>query len=917
VRLATYLAVALLAASLANAQVAPEALGLIVGHIRFEAPSAVDRRDYLQELPVRVGQPLSREALDESVRWLQEKKIFAAVNVLATAQDDRADVTFHLEPLPFVIAVGASGETAVDEETLLRSARIREDEPLTPEKIEAAKRRVASLYAERGYRRTKVEVDERVECPGQIRVTIRVEEGTATKVGAIVFEGIPSGLESDARRALGLKPGDVAAVDVLSTGRKALLRFLRGRGFYQAEVVASESISESLCSLRYQIHLGPRFAVEVSGNRSIPTAELLGLTDLANRPIVTGGTWRMMAQRMEEHYQEQGFAFAKVRVVTSGEDPRRVDFDVHEGGRVYVRAILFRGNHVLSDRELLRVIHTESKPWMRFPGAARGIFRRDVIADDAEQILERYRSEGYLQAEVTDLQTEFSQDQRWVTVTITISEGMQTRVASVEVTGADVAFAERHAELALESGRPFRPGALETDRRALLVQLAARGFVDAKVVAHVTHVGTEQGPDMVNVQYRIEPGEQVRIGRVLIQGNYYTRDSVIRRALPFASGDPLDPSKLSAAQTDIYRLGLFRSVAVHPLEQSGAVRDVAIEVGERPGGEFLYGIGYDTRAGLRNFVQIGNRNVWGTGDQVALRGDVNFDSASFVPDEYIASLDGKQPRFRGSRYDLRGNITGLQSERSIDEFSIRKLSVGAGFEREFLPGLRGSLMQEFEDSDTYDVAPDAVLTGQDVGRLRTVTLNPILLYDGRDDAFAPKRGVFDSLQLRYGSPALGSQVHFFKIIVQHSQFVPLGAGFTWLYGGRFGFAEPMGFTHTINLGERFFLGGRTSVRGYKENSIGPRGSDGSPTGGDLFVNGSTEIRFPLFFGLQGAAFVDGGGLYLVHGNAASGDHFRVGIGPGLRYQTPIGSIGLDYGFKVARRGNESIGRFDFTIGNIF
>ena len=78
-----------------------------------------------------------------------------------------------------------------------------------------------------------------------------------------------------------------------------------------------------------------------------------------------------------------------------------------------------------------------------------------------------------------------------------------------------------------------------------------------------------------------------------------------------------------------------------------------------------------------------------------------------------------------------------------------------------------------------------------------------------------------------------------------------------------------------------------------------------------------EFRFPLFLGLDGAGFVDGGGLYLVHGDAASNEHFRVGVGPRLRYQTPIGSISLDYGFKIDRRRGESIGVVDFSIGNVF
>ncbi|HSD10350.1 MAG TPA: hypothetical protein VLF14_05180, partial [Candidatus Binatia bacterium] len=130
-RLAKWWVVTALITSLARAEVAPEAVGAIVGAIHFEAPGGIDETDYLRELPLQTGQRLSREALDESVRWLREKKTFASVEVDATMREGRADVTFRLERLPFVVAVGASGQRAVDEDTLLRSARIREDEPLS------------------------------------------------------------------------------------------------------------------------------------------------------------------------------------------------------------------------------------------------------------------------------------------------------------------------------------------------------------------------------------------------------------------------------------------------------------------------------------------------------------------------------------------------------------------------------------------------------------------------------------------------------------------------------------------------------------------------------------------------------------------------------------------------------------------
>jgi outer membrane protein insertion porin family len=153
-------------------------------------------------------------------------------------------------------------------------------------------------------------------------------------------------------------------------------------------------------------------------------------------------------------------------------------------------------------------------PWESFSSAGPA-----PISSAVFWIRERYRNQGYLQAEVTDVQTPFSEDHRWVTVTITISEGKQTRVGSVEVTGSDAALGERRVELALEVGKPFRSDALETGRRALLKRLAENGFVDAKVTTQVIPVGARGDVDVVDVQYRIEPGEQIRIGHIVVQGN--------------------------------------------------------------------------------------------------------------------------------------------------------------------------------------------------------------------------------------------------------------------------------------------------------------------------------------------------------------------------------------------------------------
>jgi outer membrane translocation and assembly module TamA len=115
---------------------------------------------------------------------------------------------------------------------------------------------------------------------------------------------------------------------------------------------------------------------------------------------------------------------------------------------------------------------------------------------------------------------------------------------------------------------------------------------------------------------------------------------------------------------------------------------------------------------------------------------------------------------------------------------------------------------------------------------------------------------------------------------------------------------------------RFFAGGPGSIRGYAPNRVGPLDSQGRPIGGDSLLVGSVELRFPISGDLGGVVFVDAGNVYSGSPAYDLGD-LRVGVGPGIRYNTPIGPFRLDFGVAVNPRSGDSFGRLDFSIGQAF
>ena len=131
------------------------------------------------------------------------------------------------------------------------------------------------------------------------------------------------------------------------------------------------------------------------------------------------------------------------------------------------------------------------------------------------------------------------------------------------------------------------------------------------------------------------------------------------------------------------------------------------------------------------------------------------------------------------------------------------------------------------------------------------------------------------------------------------------------------YIEYFGKTDELPVNKRFFLGGRTTVRGYERDQIGPKGEDGTVIGGDLMANFKVELRFPIKGDFGGALFWDAGQVW--RSDAASIDlgDLRSAAGFGLRYRTPVGPVSIDVGFKLDRKEGEDLSKWHFTIGNVF
>ncbi|HLF86881.1 MAG TPA: BamA/TamA family outer membrane protein, partial [Nitrospiria bacterium] len=137
--------------------------------------------------------------------------------------------------------------------------------------------------------------------------------------------------------------------------------------------------------------------------------------------------------------------------------------------------------------------------------------------------------------------------------------------------------------------------------------------------------------------------------------------------------------------------------------------------------------------------------------------------------------------------------------------------------------------------------------------------------------------------------------------------------------GRGGVAKNFGETLAVPISERFFLGGRSSVRGYEQDSLGIPGVtiiDGTPTGGNAMFLVNGEFRMSMLWGLGLVIFLDGGNVWPEY-NEINVSEMKYSTGIGLRYNTPIGPIRLDLGYKLDPEPDESGSELHFTLGHTF
>jgi len=535
-------------------------------------------------------------------------------------------------------------------------------------------------------------------------------------------------------------------------------------------------------------------------------------------------------------------------------------------------------------------------------------FNPQLFLTDLDRVRTALRESGHFVGTV-GYDLEIDKDE--LTIVIQVEEGPAAKVESVDVVTSDFTptDAERRAlegALRLKVDDVLTEEEYDASRAALDRYLQQAGYAYVRVdKAAVVDTATERA----RVTYTITRGPAAVFGETVVSGTSAVAPRLIDREVQWHPGEPWDPRKVEKTQANVFGLHLFRSVAVKPsnLEAQSGVVDMAITVSEGPPREIKVGIGYGLEDELRGQIRWQHYDFFGGGRQLGFSA-----KASFIKQEVAGEF--RQPYFLGPQQTFVAPLT--QAREEEPGFTVARIRFAPRIERRLLPDLRAAIGYNIEYDDTSNVPDETKARLEDFkarGFVSSVTA--LLERNTANDLLDPHEGSVMTLTGEQAGGPWGGDFSFYKVAFEAKKYVPVFGTRVLAGRVRIGGGDGFGSTHDIPIFRRFFAGGVNSTRGYGRYEIGPLTDGGDPIGGRSLLEGNFEFRTPVYGKIGGVAFVDVGEVRESPFSYNLAD-LQFGVGVGVRYQTPIGPLRLDFGIPLEPRGQQPW-QVHFSIGQAF
>lgn len=689
-------------------------------------------------------------------------------------------------------------------------------------------------------------------------------------------------------------------------------------------------------------------SISLEGNKLIPEDTLkkgFKSVGIAEGEVLKRAVLQSIENDLEQQYAQQGRYDADVQVEQVPQANNRVQlkFRFIEGTPSRVVDIRVVGNTVFSDRDLREAFAVKSSSWTSIL-TRDDRYARERLTASLENLRAMYLNKGYVNFALNSAQLNLSEDKKKVFIEISISEGDQYRFGDVKFLGDPLFDTDELKRLAVfKTGQIYSQSQVDATRELLARQYGNSGYYFAQINPIPE---TDEKTKTVAMNYFINPGKQVFVRRINFLGNTKTADEVLRREMRQMEGALASNEKIDLSKIRLERTGYFKTVSVDTqrVPNSPDQVDVNITVEEQSSGTSTVAVGYSQSGGVTFQLGLNQTNFLGTGNRVSidLSRSETLDNYNIGVVDPFFTVDGisrgynlyyrktKIDSLSVSKYvtDSLGGSVSLGYP--IDENKDISMSLGVDDTNITMGGAATQFARDYllENGGTQQ-GTDKIYKAD----FLTYVLNLSWVYNTLNRPVFPTNGMQHRVSFDAAIP--GSDIEYQRVTYDGQMLFPINDKFVVRAYSK------LGYGHDLPFYKNYFAGGYGSVRGYRNDTLGPTsdaifyektgtvdpGADPSPeaTGGNALIQGGAELVLPLPFRgewtkqIRPVLFAEGGQVFDTTADnfGIHSKDFRFSAGIGFTWITVLGPLSLSYAFPINDQDGDEIKRVQFEIGRLY
>ena len=598
--------------------------------------------------------------------------------------------------------------------------------------------------------------------------------------------------------------------------------------------------------------------LEFKGNKLIPKEGLeqgLKKMGIAEGEVFKKSALQIIETELEQQYTQQGRYDANVTVETVARPNNRIELKLNfdEGTAAKVFDINIIGNTVFSESDIKQAFAVKESGWASIV-TRNDRYAREKMAASLEALRALYLNKGYINFNIINSQLNISEDKKNIFIEVSVDEGRQFKFGETKFLGDALYKPEELNALRLyKDGDIYSQEKVNAVKQLLIRKYGNAGYYYAEVNV-VPEINNETG--IVNLNYYVNPGQQVKVRRINFKGNNKTADEVLRREMRQMEGALASNEKIDLSKIRLERTGFFKTVDVKParIPNSPDQVDLNVEVEEQHSGTTTLAVGYSQNGGVTFQAGLSQTNFMGTGNRVSVdlsRSETQDYYNLSVTDPYF-TIDGVSRGYNvyyrktklNEDYNVNNYVTdsvggslsfgypidenqSISASLGVDQTKVRTGPNVSTYIRDYLlaNGGKATGTGTYCPEEDLEIIDDKYTGKCKAGKERTYenafesdfltySLNLGWSYNTLNRPVFPTSGMSHRVGLEVGIP--GSDIDYQKLTFDTQAFMPLWGGFTLRGYGKLGFGNDLPFY------KNFYAGGYGSVRGYDNSSLGPK-----------------------------------------------------------------------------------------------